>query len=61
MKFIAKLIFLFAFTAILSGSASAQCTRHFYNNSKIEWRVGMTGGACGATFGAPSSLARLQR
>jgi hypothetical protein len=47
MKTLTWLISLFACVAIWSGSAAAQCTRHFYNNSNVPWTVGLaSGGLC---------------
>jgi hypothetical protein len=37
--------------ALWSGSASAQCTRHFYNNTSVPWSVNL--GASGLCNGSP--------
>lgn len=46
MKILTWLISLLACAVIWTASASAQCTRHFYNNSDYPFRVGLTGGLC---------------
>ena len=44
MRILTWLISSLAFVAIWSGSAAAQCTRHFYNNSNVPWTIGLAGG-----------------
>jgi hypothetical protein len=46
MKIFARLFWLLTFVALFTGSASAQCVRHFYNNSSVTFRVIFVG-TCG--------------
>ena len=49
MKTLNWTLSLIAGVILLSGSASAQCTRHFYNNSNFTFKVGILTGLCNNT------------
>jgi len=49
MKTLTWTLSLIASAILLSGSASAQCTRHFYNNSNYTFKVGILTGLCNNT------------
>jgi hypothetical protein len=46
MKILLWLASLLLFATALTDAASAQCTRHFYNNSTVPFGVGMVEGLC---------------
>ncbi len=43
-------------STVLTGSASAQCSRHFYNNTSVPWSVNL--GAAGLCNGSPGCTIR---